>query len=187
MRNNQPVNDREYVVGPDCIIISRTDDKGVITYINDDFIEVSGFSQDELIGQPHNIVRHPDMPAEAFRDMWATLKQGKPWGAIVKNRRKDGSYYWIKAMATPLSSGGNMSVRTKATPDQIRAATALYAQMRRDPSVLLERGEVRGGALKRFVRRINDIDLSKRLWMSTLASIAVVSLSLWLEIGRAHV
>ena len=180
MRNNQPVNDREYVVGPDCIIISRTDDKGVITYINDDFIEVSGFSQDELIGQPHNIVRHPDMPAEAFRDMWATLKQGKPWGAIVKNRRKDGSYYWIKAMATPLSSGGNMSVRTKATPDQIRAATALYAQMRRDPSVLLERGEVRGGALKRFVRRINDIDLSKRLWMSTLASIAVVSLSLWL-------
>ena len=83
-------------------------------------------------------------------------------------------------MATSLSSGGNMSVRTKATPDQIRAATALYAQMRRDPSVLLERGEVRGGALKRFVRRINDIDLSKRLWMSTLASIAVVSLSLWL-------
>ena len=180
MKNNQPVNSHEYVVRSDSSIISRTDEKGLITYVNDDFVEASGFTRAELIGEPHNMVRHPDMPPEAFRDMWATLKQGKPWGGIVKNRRKDGGFYWVKAMATPLSSGGYMSVRTAAGVPEMRAASALYEQMRRDPSLRLEQGSVRGGAFKRLVRRINDIDLSKRLWMSTLASMVIVCLCLWL-------
>ncbi|MFZ2973943.1 MAG: PAS domain-containing methyl-accepting chemotaxis protein [Ferribacterium limneticum] len=180
MKNNQPVFDREYVIRPECSIISRTDEKGIITYVNDDFVEASGFCRDELIGQPHNIVRHPDLPPEAFRDMWATLERGKPWGGIVKNRRKDGSFYWVKAMATPLASGGYMSVRTTATTAETRAASALYEQMRRDPGLLLEQGSVRGGVFKRLFRRINDIDLSKRLWLSTLASIVIVCLSLGL-------
>ncbi|MBP6187433.1 MAG: methyl-accepting chemotaxis protein [Azonexus sp.] len=180
MKNNQPVNSHEYVVRSDSSIISRTDEKGLITYVNDDFVEAPGFTRAELIGEPHNMVRHPDMPPEAFRDMWATLKQGKPWGGIVKNRRKDGGFYWVKAMATPLSSGGYMSVRTAASVPEVRAANALYDQMRRDPSLLLEQGNVRGGAFKRLVRRINDIDLSKRLWMSTLASMVIVCLCLWL-------
>jgi aerotaxis receptor len=183
MRNNQPVNDREFVVRSDSSIISRTDEKGVITYVNDEFVEASGFSREELIGQPHNMVRHPDMPAEAFRDMWATLKRGKPWGGIVKNRRKDGSFYWVKAMATPLSSGGYMSVRTAASVADVRAASTLYDQMRRDPTLLLEQGGVRGGPLKRLIRRINDIDLSKRLWLSTLASIVIVCVSLGLGLA----
>ncbi|UCV18042.1 methyl-accepting chemotaxis protein [Ferribacterium limneticum] len=180
MKNNQPVFDREYVIRPECSIISRTDEKGIITYVNDDFVDASGFCRDELIGQPHNIVRHPDLPPEAFRDMWATLERGKPWGGIVKNRRKDGSFYWVKAMATPLASGGYMSVRTTASTAETRAASALYEQMRRDPGLLLEQGSVRGGVLKRLFRRINDIDLSKRLWLSTLASIVIVCLSLGL-------
>ncbi|UCV21443.1 methyl-accepting chemotaxis protein [Ferribacterium limneticum] len=180
MKNNQPVFDREYVIRPECSIISRTDEKGIITYVNDDFVEASGYCREELIGQPHNIVRHPDLPPEAFRDMWATLERGKPWGGIVKNRRKDGSFYWVKAMATPLASGGYMSVRTTASTAETRAASALYEQMRRDPGLLLEQGSVRGGVLKRLFRRINDIDLSKRLWLSTLASIVIVSLSLGL-------
>ncbi|MBT9521850.1 MAG: methyl-accepting chemotaxis protein [Dechloromonas sp.] len=180
MKNNQPVFDREYVIRPECSIISRTDEKGIITYVNDDFVEASGYCREELIGQPHNIVRHPDLPPEAFRDMWATLERGKPWGGIVKNRRKDGSFYWVKAMATPLASGGYMSVRTMASAAEIRAASVLYEQMRRDPGLLLEQGSVRGGFFKRLFRRVNDIDLSKRLWLSTLASIFIVCLSLWL-------
>jgi aerotaxis receptor len=180
MKNNQPVFDREYVIRPECSIISRTDEKGVITYVNDDFVEASGYCREELIGQPHNIVRHPDIPPEAFRDMWATLERGKPWGGIVKNRRKDGGFYWVKAMATPLASGGYMSVRSRASADEIRGASSLYDQMRRDPGLLLEQGSVRGGVVKRLFRRINDIDLSKRLWLSTLASIVIVCLSLGL-------
>jgi PAS domain S-box-containing protein len=180
MKNNQPVFDREYAIRPECSIISRTDEKGLITYVNDDFVEASGFCREELIGQPHNIVRHPDMPSEAFRDMWATLERGKPWGGVVKNRRKDGGFYWVKAMATPLSSGGYMSVRTTASAAEIRAASALYEHMRGNPNLLLEQGSVRGGLFKRLFRRLNDIDLSKRLWLSTLASIVIVSLSLGL-------
>ena len=90
MRNNQPVNANEFMVRADASIISRTDRRGVITYVNDDFIEASGYAADELLGQPHNLLRHPDIPAEAFRDMWATIESGKPWVGVVKNRRRDG-------------------------------------------------------------------------------------------------
>ena len=178
MKINQPVTDQEFVIRPESSIISRTDGKGVITYVNDDFVEAAGFSREELIGQPHNIVRHPEMAPEAFRDMWATLGRGKPWGGVVKNRRKDGGYYWVKAMVTPLSSGGYMSVRTRASAEEIRSAEALHDRMRRDPGLMLDQGQLRGGTLVRLFRRINDIDLSKRLWLTTLASMVIVCLSL---------
>lgn len=178
MKINQPVTDQEFVIRPESSIISRTDGKGVITYVNDDFVEAAGFSREELIGQPHNIVRHPEMASEAFRDMWATLGRGKPWGGVVKNRRKDGGYYWVKAMVTPLSSGGYMSVRTRASAEEIRSAEALHDRMRRDPGLMLDQGQLRGGTLVRLFRRINDIDLSKRLWLTTLASMVIVCLSL---------
>ncbi len=86
MRNNQPVTQREYPLRDGATIISWTDAKGKITFANDDFIETSGFTREELIGQSHNIVRHPDMPTEAFRDLWETLKAGHPWVGMVKNR-----------------------------------------------------------------------------------------------------
>ena len=104
MRNNQPVTQREYPLQDGAVIISWTDSKGNITYANDDFVEASGFTYEELMGQPQNIVRHPDMPPEAFRDLWATIKTGNPWVGMVKNRRKNGDHYWVKATVTPRSS-----------------------------------------------------------------------------------
>ena len=85
MRNNQPVNDQEYVLTESQSPISRTDLNGNITFVNADFIEASGYSEEELIGQPHNLVRHPDMPPEAFRDMWESIRSGRPWSQLVKN------------------------------------------------------------------------------------------------------
>ncbi|MDV7400554.1 PAS domain-containing protein, partial [Arthrospira platensis SPKY1] len=89
---------------------------------------------DELLGQPHNLVRHPDMPEEAYRDMWSTIQSGKPWSAAVKNRRKDGDHYWVMANVTPLMQNGQpvgyMSVRTEATRETIEQSEVLYAKMR---------------------------------------------------------
>src|SRR3990167_5859633 len=109
MRSNLPVTQNEYVLRQGMTIVSRTDLKGRITYINDDFIEASGFTQEELIGQPHNLVRHPDMPEEAFDDMWRTLKAGLPWTGLVKNRCKNGDHYWVVANATPVREGDAVS------------------------------------------------------------------------------
>lgn len=134
MRRNLPVIDSEYPFPDGVTLVSMTDVKGTITYANSAFVAVSGFTRQELIGQPHNIVRHPDMPSEAFRDMWATLKSGRSWSALVKNRRKDGSYYWVQANATPIihhgQTQGYLSVRTKPTREQVTKAQDLYARLR---------------------------------------------------------
>src|SRR5690606_28648543 len=102
-----------------------------LIYANPAFIEVSGFTRDELIGKPHNIIRHPDMPPAAFADLWKTLKEGKPWLGVVKNRRKDGGFYWVLANAYPVIENGEVtgyaSVRVKPSDEQIRAADAFYA------------------------------------------------------------
>jgi aerotaxis receptor len=92
MRNNQPVSQQEYDFPASDMLVSATDLSGNIKYCNPAFIEVSGYSREELIGQPHNLIRHPDMPGEAFGDMWATIQEGRPWTALVKNRRKNGDY-----------------------------------------------------------------------------------------------
>ncbi|HAB25555.1 MAG TPA: hypothetical protein DCE30_12385, partial [Pantoea sp.] len=134
MRNNQPVTQREFVFDDDATLMSTTDINSYITYANDAFIEVSGFTPEEVNGQPHNMVRHPDMPPEAFADMWATLKQGEPWSALVKNRRKNGDHYWVRANAVPVVRDGKvqgfMSVRTKPGEAEIRATEALYRDFR---------------------------------------------------------
>ena len=134
MRENQPVTQREYEFPADATLMSTTDTQSHITYANDAFIEVSGFTRGEIHGQPHNMVRHPDMPKEAFADMWSTLKGGEPWTALVKNRRKNGDHYWVRANATPVvrhgKTTGYMSVRTKATREEIAAAESLYRDFR---------------------------------------------------------
>ena len=134
MRINLPVTAHEFPFPAGQTLVSTTDDKGRILYCNPAFIAVSGYQKDELLGQPHNLIRHPDMPEEAFRDMWATIASGRPWSAPVKNRRKNGDYYWVMANATPLLENGRaigyMSVRTEATREQIAAAQQLYAKMR---------------------------------------------------------
>ncbi len=137
MRTNLPVTDVEHTFDVDQFIVSKTDTKGLITYCNRLFIEMAGFDEDELLGKPHNIVRHPDMPEAAFADLWRTVQAGQEWNGIVKNRCKNGDYYWVDAQVTPSfnRSGdivGYMSVRRKPTQDQIDAASALYAQMRAD-------------------------------------------------------
>jgi aerotaxis receptor len=106
MRQNLPVTGIEYPLGDDKHIVSKTDLKGRITYVNPYFIETSGFSEQELIGAPHNLVRHPDMPPEAFHDLWSTLQAGLPWTGLVKNRRKNGDFYWVEASVTPILKGG---------------------------------------------------------------------------------
>ncbi|RQT30901.1 PAS domain-containing methyl-accepting chemotaxis protein [Burkholderia contaminans] len=134
MRNNQPVTQQEFDFPDDVTLMSTTDADSIITYANTTFAQVSGFTNEELVGQPHNVVRHPDMPREAFADMWATLRRGEPWTALVKNRRRNGDHYWVRANAIPVMRNGEpqgyMSVRTKAPHDESKAADALYRAFR---------------------------------------------------------
>ncbi|MGN0903295.1 MAG: methyl-accepting chemotaxis protein, partial [Succinivibrio sp.] len=135
MRNNQPVIDKEikFPDTPDAKIISVTDPRGIIVDVNQTFVDMCGFSREELIGQPHNIIRHPDMPPQIFKLMWDTLKQGKPFMGIVKNRTKEGAYYWVNAFIIPITHNGKIigyeSVRTRATEREIANATAIYAEI----------------------------------------------------------
>lgn len=174
MRNNQPVTQKEFPVRDDCAIVSHTDDKGRIIYANEDFVEYSGFTREELLGQPHNIIRHPDMPEEAFRDLWATVKAGRPWTGIVKNRRKNGDHYWVKATVTPHPGGGYRSVRVKPTVEEVRQAEALYAKMRQGEKYRLSGGRViapgAAGGLRWLARWYADAPLFWKLMLPLLLS-----------------
>ena len=134
MRVNEPVSQREYEFPDGATLMSTTDTQSHIAYANEAFVEVSGYARDEILGQPHNLVRHPDMPPVAFADMWATLKGGQSWTALVKNRRKNGDHYWVRANATPIERDGRvtgyMSVRTKPTRQEVSATEELYRRMR---------------------------------------------------------
>ncbi len=121
------------------LIVSRTDTKGVLTHYNQSFIDMSGYSNKELMGQNHYILRHPDMPRAAFKDLWDTVQQGNKWHGYVKNLRKDGSYYWVYAVVIPNIRKGKIvgytSVRRKPSRKKINEIIPLYAQM------LAEEGE----------------------------------------------
>ncbi|MBT9612989.1 MAG: MCP four helix bundle domain-containing protein [Burkholderiales bacterium] len=130
MRTNMPVTNVEYQLKPGESIVSKTDSKGLITYINEDFVRISGFTPKELLGQPHNIVRHPDMPEEAFADLWNSLRAGRPWTGYVKNRCKNGDYYWVLANATPIRENGQvtgyMSVRSAPARSTVAEVERIY-------------------------------------------------------------
>lgn len=134
MRNNLPITNHEVTFDQDTKLVSVTDTNSLITDCNDAFIKVSGYTKEELIGQPHNLVRHPDMPPEAFRIMWSFLKAGKPWMGLVKNRCKNGDYYWVDAYVTPITQHGSIvgyeSVRTQPRAEDVRRAEKLYAEIR---------------------------------------------------------
>ena len=133
MKNNQPVTQREVPFPTGRYVVSKTDLKGVTTYANDAFVELSGFTRDEIIGASHNIVRHPDMPPQAFEDLWRTIQAGLPWRGIVKNRCKNGDHYWVDAFVVPIRESdqtvGYMSVRTAPARAAIAAAEALYQRL----------------------------------------------------------
>ncbi|CAI8780884.1 MULTISPECIES: PAS domain-containing methyl-accepting chemotaxis protein [Kosakonia] len=124
------VSQQRFMLDDDTTLMSTTDLQSYITHANDAFIHASGYTQNELLGQPHNLVRHPDMPKAAFADMWYTLQQGEPWSGIVKNRRKNGDHYWVRANAVPMVRNGKvtgyMSIRTEAKDEEIAAVEPLY-------------------------------------------------------------
>lgn len=135
MRRNQHTNDKEVLVQANEELVSTTDLRGVITYANDAFIRISGFTKEELIGKNHNLVRHPDMPKQAFADMWQKLQAGRSWRGIVKNRRKDGGFYWVDAFVTPIQQGGKVtgyqSVRKRPDPVHKQKAQSFYQTLQR--------------------------------------------------------
>lgn len=130
MKQSFPVTQREMQVPPGEVLVSKTDLRGVITYANSTFAEVSGYRLDELVGQSHNLVRHPDVPPQVFADLWGTLKKGRPWRGIVKNRTKKGDYYWVDSFVMPLMADGEIigyqSVRRRARREDIEAAEKQY-------------------------------------------------------------
>jgi aerotaxis receptor len=134
MKHNHPVTTNEVAFPPSTYLVSRTDLKGIITEANDAFVQIAGFPREELIGASHNIVRHPDMPPQAFEDLWRTVKSGRPWRGLVKNRCKSGDYYWVDATVVPITHEGRttgyMSVRTKPERSDVVAAERLYARLR---------------------------------------------------------
>jgi aerotaxis receptor len=148
MRVNEPITDHEVEVPEGEPLVSRTDRGGIIVFANHVFVEMSGFAEQELIGSPHNIVRHPLMPQEAFANLWATIKAGRPWDGLVKNRAKTGDFYWVRANVTPVIESGEVtgyiSIRSKPTRAQIAGAERAYADIRsgKAKGIALADGEV---------------------------------------------
>ncbi|WP_373765288.1 methyl-accepting chemotaxis protein [Delftia acidovorans] len=200
MRRNVYVTQREYPLSEGETLLSVTDLKGRIVYANDAFIRVSGFEAAELYGKAHSIVRHPDMPAAAFADMWSTIQRGLPWSALVKNRRKNGDHYWVRANASPIRHAGAvvgyLSVRTRPEPCEVQQHAALYEQINAGVRSLgLHRGFPVGrgavGALQRWWRfrplawRVQAVVAglwllgSAGLWSSVLQASAVPLAQVW--------
>ena len=192
MRINLPVTQQNFDFPGDELLVSTTNTKGEISHCNPAFVRVSGYSYDELIGQPHNIIRHPDMPAEAYKDMWRTIGRGEPWTGLVKNRRKNGDHYWVRANVTPILEGGKprayMSVRTKPSAAEAAAAEALYAQMRSEAtsgasSFYLDSGNVRHRGLRGWGQSLTGMALMPRmaLMLAVLVLLALVPDALALQ------
>jgi aerotaxis receptor len=176
------VSQREYDFPETDLLVSTTDTRGFITHCNPAFVSTSGYSREELIGQPHNMIRHPDMPAIAFKDMWRTIGRGQPWTGMVKNLRKDGDHYWVQANVTPIMEGGKpsgyMSVRTKPSRAQVEEANALYAVLRRAGSdkkapFLLQGGLITARGMPGWLTRARRSPLSLRLAVAVLGTAAM--------------
>lgn len=174
MKINMPVTQHEISLKDSISIVSKTDLQGKITFVNRDFVEVSGFTEDELLGQNQNILRHPDMPAEAFADLWATIKSEKPWIGIVKNRCKNGDHYWVEACITPMRERGvvtgYVSVRRKATREQIEGAIKFHKILRGEIGWL-------AGVLNKARNLINKFTLNATI-ATIFAMVALTSVSL---------
>jgi aerotaxis receptor len=182
MRNNFPVTDVEIELSDTETIVSTTDLQGNITYANTYFIAISGYTEEELIGAPQNILRHPDMPVEAFADMWATIRSGRSWTGMVKNRCKNGDAYWVMANATPVMENGKavgyMSVRTKPTRTQITAAAELYRNLKAGTAgnIRLQQGMVRATGLRGWLAAATHMTLRRRIALNLTGQCAMLLL-----------
>src|ERR1700760_3990287 len=150
MRDNGPITTQEVLLPEGLLLVSQTDTGGRITFANDAFVRISGFSREELIGSPHNLFRPPHMPQAAFRDLWATVKSGRPWEGVVKNRTKNGDFYWVRANVTPVVEGGQLkgfiSIRSKPERHEGAGAETIYESLRGEH----RRGlQLKGGAVVR--------------------------------------
>jgi len=158
---NMPVTDNEVMMKDGTILVTRTNLKGVITYANDAFVEISGFSYDELIGKNHNMVRHPDMPAVAFQDLWDSIKGLRPWTQLVKNRTKSGDYYWVEAHVTPVYKQGvpveYLSVRYAPSRAQVNEADTLYRKLNDSRATT-----IRPVGLAKVIKAIKEISINKK-------------------------
>lgn len=181
MRTNLPVTNIEHVLRDGVSLVSKTDIKGRISYFNPAFMEASGFSKEELTGAPHNLVRHPDMPEEAFSDMWQTLKSGLPWTGLVKNRRKNGEHYWVYANVTPVRENnqivGYLSVRNKPTREQIHGASNLYARFKagKAKNLAIKRGDVVRTGLLGKLATLRNIGLNARIGVGMSVMMALMA------------
>nr|WP_297457425.1 PAS domain-containing methyl-accepting chemotaxis protein [uncultured Halomonas sp.] len=181
MRDNQPVTQREYQLSDEHYLITRTDLKGRITFANPAFVEVSGYTRDELIGAAHSIVRHPDMPEAAFANLWQTLEAGETWNGLIKNRRKNGDHYWVNASVTPILENGQVqgyaSVRVKAEPQECERAERVYEQLvkGRARGVRLVRGSIQRSGLRGWLGRLRFRTLQGR--MTTMIVLALLLLA----------
>lgn len=190
MKLNMPVTNHEIQFDESQFMLTRTDIKGVITYANKDFIQVSGFTEAELIGSSHNIVRHPDMPTEAFADLWRNLKAGKPWTGLVKNRTKTGDFYWVVANATPVMENnqvtGYLSARRKPTRQQIAEASTAY-QLFKDGKAhglaIVDGRVVKVSFLNKIKHLLGNTTVKQRLLSVPASAIAVIGLQAWLGAG----
>lgn len=171
MRKNFPITTVGHRLQPGDTLMSTTDVKSRIRYANDAFVSISGFTIDELVGQPHNLVRHPDMPPEAFEDMWRTLQAGEAWSGQVKNRCKNGDFYWVKANVTPVMKNGEidgyLSVRVAPTDEEVNEAETLYRSMRNGGAKRVRLW--RGLLLRRGAGRVFDLPKTMSLRTRALA------------------
>jgi len=175
VRINEPVTNREVAVGKAANILSTTNPKGQITHINDEFVEISGFSRDELLGQPHNIIRHPHMPRAAYEEMWRRLKAGEAWLGAVKNRCKNGDHYWVRAYAIPVTDKKGelvelQSVRTRLEPEAEERAEKLYAKLSASQP---KKGPVEPASLPR------GLSLSAKLMLAMVVILTASSAVQW--------
>lgn len=188
MRVNEPITDREIQIPEGEPLVSRTDGGGRIVFANHVFVETSGFTEQELIGAPHNLVRHPHMPQQAFANLWATIKSGRPWDGLVKNRSKSGDFYWVRANVTPVVEGGEVkgyiSIRSKPAREQIAGAEKAYADLRAGSAkgiALLDGALVRTGAVASLTNWANSV--VGRLLAVTIAAILAIGVVGWLGFG----
>lgn len=197
MRINLPVDNHERELKHGDRAVSMADTGGKLTYVNSTFCEISGFSEDELLGQPHNVVRHPDMPSAVFADLWATLEAGKAWRGLIKNRCKDGGFYWVETNADPIHVDGTLvgytSLHTRPSPQQVAQAERVHAALQRAQASTqwhLRSSRIRSAGWRGVSDRLRQPRLRERIagvvtLLALAGLIAAASVLTWITAGDA--